>query len=205
VPLIIRAPGVAQSSTVSEQPVSLIDLYPTLIDLCGLTTDTKKNETGHSLDGHSLVPLLRNPQAGVWSGPDAALTALYKWRMKYDPSQESYALRARDWRYIRYENGKEELYKTDDDPHEWTNVANDPSHTVQLKSLREQLAARLPSAGAVPPQPTWKPKETASAKNDAEAWKDKFFTNHPAADTDQDGNLSWPEFKAHKAKLDAAK
>ena len=95
-----------------EQPVSLIDLYPTLIDLCGLTSETRKNDKGLPLDGHSMKPLLVNPEKGDWDGPDEALTALYKWRMKYDPAKESYSLRAKDWRYIRYENGKEELYHT---------------------------------------------------------------------------------------------
>jgi arylsulfatase A-like enzyme len=205
VPLIVRAPGVALVGTASEHPVSLIDLYPTLIDLCGLTGDTKKNDQGHTLDGHSLQPLLRDPQAGEWSGPDAALTALYKWRMKYDPSRESYSLRSRDWRYIRYENGKEELYKTAEDPHEWTNLANDPAYTIQLNSFRDQLTARIPKAGTIPSQPAWKPKEAAAAKNSAEAWKDKHFANHPEADTNGDGQLSWPEFKSRKAASDANK
>ena len=205
VPLIVRAPGVARAGTASEQPVSLIDLYPTLIDLCGLTGDTKKSDQGHALDGHSLQPLLRDPQAGRWSGPDAALTALYKWRTKYDPSRESYSLRARDWRYIRYENGKEELYQTAEDPHEWTNLVNDPRYADQLKSFRERLATRLPKPGEVPPQPAWKPKQPTATNSDAEAWKDKYFANHPEADTNQDGQLSWPELKSHKANIDRAK
>ena len=78
--------------------------------------------------------------------------------MKYDPTQESYSLRTRDWRYIRYENGKEELYHTVDDPHEWNNLAGDPSQSAQLTSFRQQLAARLPQPGTGPPQPVWKPK-----------------------------------------------
>jgi arylsulfatase A-like enzyme len=120
------------------QPVSLIDIYPTLIDLCRLTRQTRKNDKGHSLDGHSLKPLLEDPESGEWSGPDSVLTALYKWRMKYDPSQESYALRAKDWRYIRYENGKEELYFTKEDPYEWTNLANDSAHVQTLGHFRQQ-------------------------------------------------------------------
>lgn len=204
VPLIIRAPGTAKVGGTSGHPVSLIDLYPTLVDLCGLTGDTKKNDQGRSLDGHSLKPLLANPTTDQWSGPESALTALYKWRMKYDPAKESYSLRARDWRYIRYENGHEELYHVVEDPHEWTNLADDPARATQLKLFREQLAARLPKPGIVPPQPAWLPKKTADPKGGAEAWKDKFFDNHPEADSDADGKLSWPEFKAHKAQLDAA-
>ena len=51
VPLVIRAPGVAKPGGIAEHPVSLIDLYPTLADLCGLEGDTRKNEKGAPLDG----------------------------------------------------------------------------------------------------------------------------------------------------------
>ena len=153
VPLIIRAPGVSPAGASSELPVSLIDIYPTLLDLCGLPADTVKNEQGHSLDGFSMKSLLENPKAESWAGPEAALTALYKWREYYIPARESYALRTRDWRYIRYENGQEELYDTIHDPLEWTNLAGDPNHAARLKSFRAQLAARIPNPGVIPAQP----------------------------------------------------
>jgi iduronate 2-sulfatase len=208
VPLILRAPGIGKPSGIVTRPVSLIDIYPTLIDLCGLDNKTMKNDKGHPLDGHSLKPLLEKPAQGKWSGPDAALTALYKWRMKYNPSQENYSLRSDNWRYIRYENGKEELYATSEDPHEWINLAGNPSHSATLISLRQQLLTRIPSAeSSVPTQPAFKPKAAASkkpaAKGDAEAWKDKYFSMHPQADRNKDGKLTWPEYKAHKANLDA--
>ncbi|MEM8670863.1 MAG: sulfatase [Planctomycetota bacterium] len=162
VPLIIRAPEMAESGGRSDQPVSLIDIYPTLIDLCGLTNDTVKDDAGHPLDGHSLKPLLKDPERGEWDGPESALTALYKWRMKYDPSQESYSLRAKDWRYIRYENGKEELYFAKEDPYEWKNLAMDPQHAKTLALYRQELKSRIPAAGTkIPPQPPFQPKETA--------------------------------------------
>ncbi len=207
VPLIVRAPGVGKAEGVSPQPVSLIDIYPTLIDLCGLSGETKKNDKGHPLDGHSLKPLLEDPASGEWSGPASALTTLYKWRTRYDPSQESYSLRAEDWRFIRYENGKEELYFTKDDAHEWTNLADDPAHAETLHAFRRQLRARIPAPGSdLPPQPAFQPKNPASKipdpKPDAEAWKDKYFAKHPAADTNKDGKLTWPEYKAYRTKFD---
>lgn len=209
VPLIVRAPGISKPGGAADHPVSLIDLFPTLIDLCGLTGETKKNGKGHALDGHSLRPFLSEPQSGRWTGPDSALTALYKWRMKYDPSAENYSLRTTDWRYIRYENGKEELYHTSDDPYEWTNLADDSKHASRLDSFRIQLASRIPQPGSTPPmQPVFKPKRPAStkpnsnaktdAKDDAASWKDKYFKLHPEADSNQDGILSWPEYKTHK-------
>ena len=214
VPLIIRAPGIAKAATTSPQPVSLIDIYPTLIDLCSLTNNTTKTGKGHPLDGHSLKPLLVNPATGKWSGPRSALTALYKWRVKYDPSQESYSLRSNDWRYIRYENGKEELYATTTDPYEWQNLADHAVHARRLQALRDELKSRVPGPGtAIPPQPTFQPKRQTTnppaAKapvplKSAQAWKAEYFTKHPAADANKDGKLTWPEYKAYRSEFDPA-
>lgn len=187
VPLIIRAPGLSKAGGVSELPVSLIDLYPTLIDLCGLPSDTVKNAKGRPLDGHSLKPLLNQPANDKWQGPDTALTALYRWANYYDPAEQSYSLRARDWRYIRYHNGKEELYHNAKDPHEWENLAHNPKHRARLLSFRKQLLAMIPSRP--------KPKPT---KTDAELWKDSYFKKFPKADANGDGALTWPELQAHK-------
>jgi arylsulfatase A-like enzyme len=163
VPLIIRAPGIGQPGGVVDHPVALIDLYPTLIDICNLTGDTMKNPNGHSLDGHSLKPFLENPATDQWQGSDEALTTLYRWRKKYDPSAENYSLRTADWRYIRYENGTEEFYHNARDPHEWTNLADDSAHQSRLISFRQQLASRIPQPGSTPPpQPAFKPKKSSA-------------------------------------------
>ena len=69
VPLIVRAPGVSQAGKECKRPVSLIDLYPTLLDLCGLPTSTLKNEKGRPLDGFSMKPYLKNPEKGKWKCP----------------------------------------------------------------------------------------------------------------------------------------
>ena len=191
VPLIIRAPKITKAGARCDHPVSLIDVYPTLLDICGLPEDTVKDETkGEPLDGHSLVPLLRNSE-GKWAGPEAALTALYVWADDYDPGKQSYSLRAKDWRYIRYANGKEELYQTESDPHEWTNLAGNPEHGTTLKRFRSQLLAIIPE-----PRPEPTPEQSAAR------WKESYVKKHPNADTDGDGVLSWPELKAHKAKAE---
>jgi len=195
IPLVIRAPGVSQAGGSCHRPVSLIDLYPTLLDLCGLPTNTIKNAKGRPLDGHSLKPLLVHPAKGAWDGPDAVLTAHYKWAQHYDPAEQSYALRDQNWRYIRYQNGKEELYHITEDRYEWTNLALHQEYATTLTTYREKLLARIPKTEATP----------ASAKTDAEAWKDAFFKKHLEADVNHDGVLSWPEYKAYKAKLDAQK
>jgi len=124
VPLSIVAPGVTQPDTVSNEPVSLIDLYPTLCDL----TKTKAPE---HLDGLSLAPLLRDPAA---KSARPAITIMG------GGDKASYAARTDQWRYIRYADGSEELYDHQTDPHEWTNVAADPSNAL----LKQDIAAFFP-------------------------------------------------------------
>ena len=140
-----------------------------------------------------MRPFLENPQAENWAGPDEALTALYKWARHYDPAKQSYALRSKDWRYIRYANGKEELYHTAKDPYEWHNLADKPEQATRIKNFRRRLKERLPL-------PVTKPASPADSKNDAEAWKDTYFKKHPEADINQDGQLSWRELKTYRAK-----
>ena len=49
---------------------------------------------------------------------------------------------------------------------------------------------------------TWQPKPSSDPKLSGEAWKDKYFAKHPKADANQDGKLTWPEYKAYRAKYD---
>jgi arylsulfatase A-like enzyme len=140
VPLIVRAPGVAQAGAEVERPVSLIDIYPTLADLCGLQGDTRKNAKGAPLDGFSLKPLLTDPDANKWDGPDAALTVIKAdQRPSEQIDQHHYSVRTRRWRYILYNNGAEELYDHDTDPYEWTNLAGDADHAETKAHLKTQL------------------------------------------------------------------
>ena len=69
----------------------------------------------------------------------------------FDPGNES--LRTDRWRYIRYADGSEELYDHNNDPHEWTNLANNPEHAGKLAKLRAlaptEFAALVPLAGGI--------------------------------------------------------
>ncbi|QDV39146.1 sulfatase [Tautonia plasticadhaerens] len=120
VPLIIAAPGVAAHGGRSGRPVSLMDLYPTLVELCGLP---QKPE----LEGESLVPLLRDP-ASPRATP--AITT---------HGRANHAVRTERWRYIRYADGSEELYDHEADPQEWTNLADDPRWEGQKRDLGRWL------------------------------------------------------------------
>ena len=77
IPLIIRVPGMTKANTSINKAVSLIDVYPTLVDLCGLSWETQKNEKGHPLDGYTMKELLENPNAKTWKGDRPALTVVY--------------------------------------------------------------------------------------------------------------------------------
>jgi arylsulfatase A-like enzyme len=106
----------------SNRIVSLLDLFPTLIDLAGLPARP-------DLDGQSLVPLLEDPNA-EWDHP--AITT-------YDFSE--YSVRTERWRYIRYIDGTEELYDHQNDPEEWTNLAADPAYAA----AKEEMARLIPA------------------------------------------------------------
>jgi hypothetical protein len=122
--------------------------------------------------------------------------------MDYHPAQESYSLRSKDWRYIRYENGKEELYHTSNDPHEWNNLDERAEHAGRLIHFRKRLLDRIPQPGTIPPQPKWKPKGSSNPNSRAEAWKSQYFSSHPAADANKDGKLTWSELKAYREVID---
>lgn len=117
VPYIVHVPGMTKPGTKTDAGVTLLDLYPTLVDLAGIAAPPQ------AFDGRSLRPLLENPEA-KWDRP--ALTTF---------GQDNYALRTPEWRYIRWSNGEEELYDHGNDPHEWHNVAGDPENEAVKADL----------------------------------------------------------------------
>jgi iduronate 2-sulfatase len=140
VPLIVRAPGVSVAGATVEHPVSHVDIYPTLNDLCGLDDNTPKNEKGARPDGYSLRPFLADPATTDWEGPEGALTVIKaKMRANDNVGQQNYSVRTRRWRYIRYNNGAEELYDHDADPLEWNNVEGDARYAQIKTHLKAEL------------------------------------------------------------------
>lgn len=110
------ARGVATSNL-----TSLLDIYPTLVDLCNLPPRD-------DLDGVSLRSMLANPREEV---PRPVITT-------YDYG--SYSVRYGDWHYIRYLDDSEELYNLVDDPEEWHNLAFDEG----LAGMKSELAGFIP-------------------------------------------------------------
>lgn len=141
VPFIIRAPGEAAAGSRVDHPVGLIDIFPTLVDLCDLEGSNLKSDQGGKIDGFSVRPFLSDPSFSDWEGPDGAFTCLGVGVDKEDITKQTFSFRTRDWRYILYADGNEELYNHQEDPYEWTNLAKDEAYGTKKKELRDQMMA----------------------------------------------------------------
>jgi iduronate 2-sulfatase len=138
IPYIIKTPNSNAGAKV-DHPVSLIDLYPTLTELCGLTGDNRKNEKAGKIDGFSLKPFLDNPKTKKWNGPNGALSMVGNGLNKDEVMKQTYSYRTKDWRYIRYMNGNEELYHNKIDPFEWNNLATDKKYFYIKEELKTEM------------------------------------------------------------------
>jgi len=138
IPFIIKAPGIKAGETV-DHPVSLIDLFPTLTELCGLKGDNRKNESGGQIDGYSLLPFLNDPETSNWDGPVGALSVVGVGLNKEDVMKQTYSYRTRDWRYILYMDGTEELYDHQNDPYEWKNLAGELNYQAKKQALQNDM------------------------------------------------------------------
>jgi arylsulfatase A-like enzyme len=155
VPLIISAPGITPAGSECTRPVSLVDIYPTLNDLCGLPQDPNAGGTGQKLDGSSMRSLLEDPESGKWKGADHALIAVPTNRAvfeKYGPhaGPAHFSNRGQRWRYTLFGNGEEELFDHESDPRELDNLAAQgiqPDVKIeQRKHLLENTPDWLPEA-----------------------------------------------------------
>lgn len=140
VPTMIRWPGVTKPGGVSDQPVSSVDFFETLLAMTGAP-----KPSGLRTDGVSLVPLLRDPQAKL---DRAAL--FFHYPHYYPTTTPVSAVRAGDWKLLEYyEDSRLELFNLADDPGEANDLAKrEPERAQALrKRLREwltQVDAQLP-------------------------------------------------------------
>jgi iduronate 2-sulfatase len=121
IPIILHAPGVAGNGQVCRRVVQTLNLYPTLVELCGLPPATGQ-------EGHSMVPLLHNPGAQwdypaftVWSENGKTLTGI--------------GVRFERWRYAEYDLGGAMLLDMENDPHQLKNLAHEPRYAEVVKML----------------------------------------------------------------------
>ena len=145
IPFIVAGlEGMPQGVT-CQQPISLIDVYPTFIDICGLPKNPHDGRSNYPLDGHSIKPLVLNPK-GKWTGPDVVITALpgkdhSQHRQHIGTLYPHFSVRSRDWRYSLTSDGQEELYHYTNDPNEFANLAKKPEFADMKAKLRRQLIA----------------------------------------------------------------
>lgn len=121
VPMIVAGPNI-KSAKRCDEPVGLIDVYPTLVDLCRLPMPDR-------LDGHSLRPLI-----------DSTITdADWPHRAVCTFGPGNHSVHSRDHHYIQYRDGSNELYDLQNDPNEHRNLAGDPAMKEVIADLRRDI------------------------------------------------------------------
>jgi len=153
VPFIWAGPGIARGKK-TEASASLIDMFPTLVDLCGV-------EDGQERDGVSLAAALKKPAKA--RDRDVLLPGM---------KPDEYAIMNQNWRYIHYADGTEELYNVKKDLHEWHNIAGDP----EMAAVKKRMKASAPQTFAAPVESgsfemvidgesfRWEPRERSSRR-----------------------------------------
>lgn len=143
IPFIVAGLSGMPQGVTCHQPISLIDVYPTFNELCRMPNDPHKGRSGYPLDGHSIVPLIRDPK-GSWSGPDVVITALpgkdhSQHREHIGTLYPHFSVRSADWRYSLTSDGQEELYRYSTDPHEFNNLASRSEFAAVKVALKKKL------------------------------------------------------------------
>lgn len=123
VPFLVRMPD--KKAYVLPQTVSLLDIYPTLMEYCSL------KPTNHVLDGKSMVPIFKNHHYS-WNTPGFTC---------YGENFSS--VRDQRYRYIRYPDGTDELYDHQKDPYEHQNIAKEPSSNEIIKKLSASIPSKF--------------------------------------------------------------
>lgn len=122
-PLIWIVPGVTPANAICDRTVDFMSIYPTLCHLAGIPVPTH-------VEGANITPLLADPKA-TWDQPGVTTFGYM-----------NHSVRSEAWRYIRYNDGTEELYDEAKDPYEWTNLATRASSAQEKSALAKHLPSR---------------------------------------------------------------
>ena len=148
VPFVWAGPGVAKGKR-TDTTVSLIDIYPTLVEQCDLPIPHQE------LEGESLASTLMHPDQA-------------KDRTVYLPyiNPGEYTVMNRDWRFIHYDDNNQELYNVSNDPHEWNNLARDPQYAGVIASLRHSAPTEFAD-----PEPTFNARKDLVVEGETFRWE----------------------------------
>jgi uncharacterized sulfatase len=139
IPLLFSVPGIRGRGRGCGRTVELLDIYPTLAEVCSL------DHAPPNLQGRSLAPLLADPNA-AWDLP--SISQMHRGNQRQQVM--GYSLRTERYRYTEWEFGAEggELYDYEKDPREVHNIYNDAGAASVRSQLREQLNALIQRRGA---------------------------------------------------------
>lgn len=149
-PLIVRVPGM-DSQGACARTVNLVDLYPTLIELCGLPAK--------QLDGHDFSALLQSPES-AWDYPGVTVA-------DYGTS-----VLTEDWHYCETKSGNREFYNVREDENEWTNLIDAPEHAEMIAELAAHVPRRRVKSPAARDAPKANKRENAPLDETLKATRD---------------------------------
>ncbi len=136
IPLFAYWPSKIASKTRSEALVANTDIAPTMLELANLDIPA-------SMNGNSLVPLLREPNSPTWERK--SMLYEYYWEAAFPHTPTTFALRDQHYKLIQYHGlwDTDELYDINNDPSETTNLINAPNQTKRVAAMRKELHRRL--------------------------------------------------------------
>lgn len=158
VPFVWAGPGIAKRER-TDVTVSLIDIYPTLVEQCNLPAPRQK------LEGVSLASTLKEPA----EANDRTVYLPY-----INPGE--YTLMNRDWRFIHYDEKNQELYNVKEDPHEWNNLASDSQYASVIARLRKSAPTKFAE-----PEPKLNERRDLVVEGETFRWEQGkgIYVRHP--------------------------
>ena len=148
VPFIWAGPGIAKGEK-TDVSASLVDMYPTFVEMCGLSPPRQ------TLEGTSLASTLMNPGSAV----DRNVFLPHM-------NRGEYAIINRDWRYICYGDDGDELYNVQADPNEWNNLAGDTRYAELISTMKKSA----PQDFALP-EPSMNPRKDLVIQGETYHWQ----------------------------------
>ncbi len=138
IPLVVRVPGIRNGQLEERALVSLVDLGPTLLDLCGL-------QPLEQAQGRSFAPVLAG--GAVPSEWRSAYAEFYGQRFVYTQRIVWAKDDDGDWKFVFSPGGVDELYNLATDPNESNNLISDPRYSQQRDSMVKQMWSKMAEIG----------------------------------------------------------